>query len=334
MNSFALKHYGVMAVGLGSLVSNCLMAQPVPPVPSTNTANVGVGTSQGPTLPPLKSPIDFFREVLNRSGAERFEFLKGRSPASQRVILEKVREYEQLSPEQRELRLRVTELHYYLLPLMSVPAANRTNQLASISPEMRKLVEDRLQKWDQLSPESQKELLQNEATLRSLLEFANAPPGQPRPALSDAQRVELEAGIRKWRELSGEQRDSTIRRFNQFFDLTPEEKEHALSTLSEPERHQLERTLVSFENLSPLQRAQCVRSFQKFASLSPQERQQFLKSAEVWNRMSPSQRQLWKDLVYDLGHQPPLPAPLGQPPKPPPASSTLPGTGAGITGTN
>ncbi len=63
---------------------------------------------------PAKSPIDFFRELLSQPSAEQLDFLKDRPPAAQKLILDKVREYKALSPEQRELRLRVTELHYYL----------------------------------------------------------------------------------------------------------------------------------------------------------------------------------------------------------------------------
>ena len=334
MKPFRFKHHYVVALGLVTFMSGYVVAQTPNVGPALIIANSTSGVPAMKLMPPAGSPIDFFREVLNRHGAERLEFLKDRTPASQKLILDKVHEYELLSPEQRELRLRVTELHYYLLPLMTIPATNRTVLLGLIAPETRKLVEDRLEQWDKLSPESQKDLLQNEAVLGKLTELVGTSPAQQKQlvdSMTDAQKAELEAGIRKWQGLSAEQRNNTVRRFKEFFELTQGEKEHALATLSEAERHQLEGTLASFEKLTPFQRAKCVRSFEKFASLSPQERQQFLKSAEVWNRMTPSQRQLWRDLVYDLSHQPPLPDALTQPPRP--RSSPAPSPSAKMTAT-
>ena len=70
------------------------------------------------------------------NAAERKQALTNRSPEGQKLILAKVREYESLPPDERELRLRVTELRWYLLPLMTAPATNRPAQLAMI-PEPR-----------------------------------------------------------------------------------------------------------------------------------------------------------------------------------------------------
>jgi hypothetical protein len=54
--------------------------------------------------------------------AERREFLANRSPEAQKLILAKVKEYEALRPEERDLRLWVTELRWYLLPLLESSA--------------------------------------------------------------------------------------------------------------------------------------------------------------------------------------------------------------------
>ena len=124
-----------------------------------------------PPLPLAQSPISFFRELLAMNPAERKQALTNRSPEVRSSILAKVREYESLKPDERELRLRVTELRWYLRPLMTAPATNRAAQLAMIPGRNRKLVEDRLREWDKLPPEVQKELLANEATIRYLTEI-------------------------------------------------------------------------------------------------------------------------------------------------------------------
>jgi len=332
------KRILLACLGPFGLVAACLVVQGLSAQPAATASVSTPSSAQVPQMPPAKSPLDFFRELLSKNAAEQVEFLTNRSLESQKLILAKVREYERLSPEQRELRLRVTELHFYLVPLMNIPATNRSVQMASIPAEVRKLVEDRLEQWDALAPGSQSDLLQNEATLRTLNDLATRPPANQKEVvttMTSAQKAELEAGIRRWQALSDDQRHATVKRFNQFFDLTPGERDKALATLSEPERQQLDRTLTTFEELSPIQRVKCVRSFQKFADLSAEERQQFLKSAEHWKNMSPSQRQLWRDLVYNLSHSPPLPPGVDSlPPRPPARPPSLPTTPGSITATN
>src|SRR5689334_6202198 len=69
--------------------------------------------AEPPELPVLKSPVDFFRELLALERTERTRLLADRTLESRKRILAKVREYELLSADQRELRLRVTELRWY-----------------------------------------------------------------------------------------------------------------------------------------------------------------------------------------------------------------------------
>lgn len=261
-------------------------------------------------FPPGKSPIEFFRELLAMTPAERIQALTNRPVQSRKLILAKVREYESFKPNQRELRLKATELRFYLWPLMSIPAGERAAQLKIVPESMRALVQDRLQEWDQLSPEVQKQLLDNEATLRYFTDLSASTEEQKTNLLSNltpARRELLLKGVRQWQSLPEEQRQKTLARFNRFFDLTDTEKSKTLQTLSGPEQRQIEKTLHKFEQLSPAQRTQCIKSFEKFAGLSLEERQQFLKNAERWKLMSPDERQDWKDLVSKLTPLPPMP---------------------------
>jgi hypothetical protein len=269
-----------------------------------------------PPIPVAKSPVAFFRELLAMNALERKQSLTNRSPENQKLILAKVREYAALDPDRREERLQVTELRWYLLPLMNAPATNREAQLATVPARNRKLVEDRLQEWDKLPSDVQKDLLANEATIRYFTEIEGLTDEQRRKILegmSPARREKLQAGIEQWNRTPEAQRRKLISRFNQFFDLTAADKEKALRTLSGPERRQIEKTLKTFGNLPPDQRAKCVRAIEKYTSLSLEERQRFLKNAEHWRLLTPSQRQAWRDLVDKL--PPPLPPDL--PPLPP-----------------
>jgi len=79
-----------------------------------------------PPLPPLApSPVTFFRELLAMSPAERNNSLTNRTPEARARIMAKVREYQKLAPDERELRLRATELRWYLTPLFRTAPADR-----------------------------------------------------------------------------------------------------------------------------------------------------------------------------------------------------------------
>ena len=67
----------------------------------------------------------------------------------------------------------------------------------------------------------------------------------------------------------GTERRQVAGGLNQFFDLTPDEKQNTLNTLSEAERRQMEKTLQAFDKMPPSQREECVSAFAKFASMNP-----------------------------------------------------------------
>lgn len=303
----------------GTWPARPLFAQAAPPIPR---AAQKVPAAILP--PPAKCPVDFFRELLAKDPAERKLFLTNRSAASQKLITAKLREYEALGPEQRELRLRATELRWYLLPLMNLPPGERSRQLTNIPVEIRPLVTDRLQVWDGLPADAQKRLLE------PAVDFLSKPRVEPvsqRVAQPSAHQAQLEAGIRDWQNKSEAERQDIVNHFNDWFDLNPQEQAKTLKGVSEPERVQIEKTFRKFRGLSAPQRAVCLRSFEKFAGMSPAERQQFLENVERWKQMTPIERETWKDLVYTLGNQPPLPPGLGSPPMPPrsPRLPPLPG---------
>ena len=278
--------------------------------------------------PPLpKPPVELFRALLAMTPGELNAWLAKRSPEAQKSILAKIREYAAMNPDQREVRLRVTELRWYLLPLLTAPATNREAQLESVPSELRNLVQDRLAQWDKLSRESQKQVLENESIIRYVFEWAASTSEHRAEAMTNMTptvRENLVMGFRRWQALLPEQRQAVVNHVREFFDVTPAEQEKILGTLSGPERAQIEKTLQTFEGLSPQQRVQCLRSFQKFASLTPEERRQFLKNAELWKLMTPAERQSWRSLVANLSHQPPLPPGLAFP-QPPPLMPVNPG---------
>jgi Protein of unknown function (DUF3106) len=340
----------ILAVTVLGLLNFARLASPALLAQDANSrAKQHPDTNQiAPPLPPplspvpeRKPPVTLFRELLAMDPAERQKALADRTPENRKLILAKVREYESLKPDVRELRLRATELRWYLLPLMRMAPADRANRIEQIPANDRSMVVARLREWDKLPADVQKQLVDNEATLRYFTEVQDT---RVR-SLSEEQKRKLQAGIAQWQAMPEDQRDKLMNRFNRFFVLTSDEKESALKTLSEPERLQIEKTLRSFAQLPASQRAQCIRSFEKFASLSVLERQQFLKNAERWKVMKPAERQAWRELVNSMplvpvnfntaplqqkAPLPPMPETTGGPPRH--HSAALAGTNAGGAG--
>src|SRR5438552_11168130 len=89
------------------------------------------------------------------------KFLAGRT--NREEILAKVFEYQALAPNERELKLKTTELRWYLQRLMEAPETNRAALLARVPEKDRKLVEVRMRYWEKLAPAAKKELQTNEA---------------------------------------------------------------------------------------------------------------------------------------------------------------------------
>lgn len=258
-----------------------LFAQTPPPAPLKNPA----AALMPPVPPPAVSPVTFFRELLAMSATERNQSLTNRSPETRARIMAKVREYLALNPDDRELRLRATELRWHLAPLFRSAPADRSARLAQLPDELRESVNARLAQWDLLPPNVKQEFLDNDKTLHY---FSSG--GTTNAVSAEQQKLSEQ--------------------FNQFFELTAEEKELALGTLSDAERAAMEKTLQTFEKLPASQRTQCVRNYAKFAGMNAAERVEFLKNAEHWSQMSPKERQSWRDLVAHVPMMPPLPAPI------------------------
>ena len=266
--------------------------------------------------------MDYFRQLLALSPAGRVQELAEKPEHMRKFLMDRLKEYDELTPEERELRLRVTDLRWYLRPLMDVAATNRVERLAKIPERDRKLVEERLQLWDNLPADLQKEVLEHEMIVGYVIHVETGPAAAKKglpESMPLAWRNKFEQDLAKWHALPQPQRQRMVDNFHQFFELSEKEKAKTLSTLSETERHQMEKTLQEFEKLPSVQRQVCIDSFRKFANMTPDQQIQFLKNAERWQAMTPSERETWRTLVTKL---PPLPPGFGVPILPPGVSFT------------
>jgi hypothetical protein len=324
----ALRNWLVVTLAAGPLAVFQLAAEPSVPVPAPQklfSAPTNLPLSLMPPLPRLKSPVDLFRELLAMTPAGRENYLTNRPPGIRNRILAKLSEYEALDPNKRELRLRATELRWYLLPLLRESPTNRAPRLAAIPDDLQPLVKNRLRQWDILPPILKGEFLESERTLRYFTQVdpSHSPLPPPLPPDQNRRRGPHSPDLAHWETLSEDQRQKVTTQFNQFFELTPAEKKKTLNTLSDTERQQMEMTLETFGKLPPAQRLKCIRAFTEFAGMSVQEKQDFLKNAQRWAQMSPTERQTWRDLVTHVPEWPPLPSALILPPLPPVLHRTL-----------
>jgi hypothetical protein len=266
-----------------------------PALPGFNGTNANIQ----PVSPPgTKTPADTFRELLAMSPTERAQALASRSEHNRNYVEEQLLVYQSLPPDQREARLRQLELRCLVPLLMKLPPASRAERLKTVSPELRPLIEQRLQQWDRLPGPAQKEVLDLYDTTATSLVRAKptdvstgdlAPPPLPPTPDEDKPRKLLES----------------------FFELSPKEQERTLEVLSPAERDEMEKTLDSFKKLSPEQRRICIDSFDKLNRMTREQRDQFLKAAARWKAMSPRERDTWSTLLKIL---PATPSAVGLPP--------------------
>jgi len=274
-------------------------------------------------LPPLPQPtVTYFRELLALRPAELHQAVAGIAGPMRTNLLAKLREYAALAPEERESRLRATELQSYLAPLMTATPTNRVAQLALIPEPYRTMVKERLEQWDALQRDTQRKMLENPWTLYYFLRPRSAFPPKPDDSPSDFRRP-LDKRLASWLALPAARRQRMCDLFERFFELSPKEKAKTLKDLSDSERQEMETTLQLFERLPPEQRRNCIASLRKFANMTPDECAEFLKNAWRWKEMSPADRETWRTLVTRL---PPPPPGFGEPPLPPGFQKQKPGS--------
>ena len=284
------------------LLLGWLLSQP----PNSKTFSKPTHDSLGGTLPAISpmSPVAKLRQLLTMTLEEQEQFLSNKSEAEKQEILAKVDEYKMMRPDEREMKLKATELRWYLRPFIDTPETNRAALLSSVPIKDRKMVQDRLRYWDQLPNESKKQLQTNQA-----MEVYFSLPVEQRIFAWATNSEPVQEEIQKLQALPEEQRQKRLDGFGKFFEFTASEKEKIMQTVVESERQQMKKILDQYERLPATQREVLIQSFDKFKSMSSAELLQYLRNAELWNKMTPTERQQWKSLVEEFTAAPPSPSP-------------------------
>ncbi|MDX1953778.1 MAG: DUF3106 domain-containing protein [Verrucomicrobiota bacterium] len=274
-----------------------------------------------------QSPVAEFRMWLSLPPAEQEKAISNRPPEHRKLIQDKLVEYSGMPAAERERKLQLLELRYFLRPLLQAGPEVRTQRLERIPETYRPLISERLEQWDKLPLPLKRQILQNEGTLHYFVQKQATASTMPYPVIRpfDEKQHFNDERLAQWMKLPANERNKIYSHFNRFFDLPPAEKEKALHTLSEEERRDMEHSLKVFENLPPEQRRVCINSFSRLSQMSPAERRQFLKNAERWQTMTPRERASWRELVSSLPPLPPGFNSLGAPAPPlPPITVPIP----------
>jgi hypothetical protein len=295
----------MLLIGAGATV--ILHAQGVPtPAPASPAAT-------STNLPVVHSPLVLFTNLLAMNAAQQAQRLAS-WPAQKRArLLAKIREYDAMSPAARKESLGATELHWYLQQFLLNSPTNRTIQLSQVPAPYQQMVSDRLTLWKMLPPPLQQDVLAHDTTrefflMGSRTTISNVPPQIVPPPLQ-AELIRLDA-------LQPEQRWQTYAHFQNFFELTADEKQAVLNTLPESERQPFKKTLASLERLPREQRVAALRSLSQLAGLTAAQRSELFDKMSRWKQLSPEEQELWQKLDVHLPPLPPLPPPL--PPRFPP----------------
>jgi hypothetical protein len=268
---------------------------------ATNSVSLAVPAAIVPSSVSLPaSPVYYFRKLLAMSPQQLQSALSHKSPEVRARILAKVNEYAALDPNERELRLRATELRWYLMPILQAPPGQRTADLGLVPADIRELVQSRLMEWEILPPSVQQEFLDNESIAGYFAGLSTTNSNSDASAPSDVEQS-------RWNAYSEIERQAMIAQFNNFFDLSPAEKHDVLGELTDVELRRMGTTLQAFDKMPKRQRNQCIRAFGTFSSMSAEEQAEFLKNAQLWSKMTASERKTWRDLVAHVPQWPPLP---------------------------
>lgn len=303
---------GLVAAGPGAFVGS--------EAPGRTPAHPPIPPARPPNPPGDATPVDRFRALLASSPAARNDQLARRSPEHQAYLRARLAEFDALPAAERELQLHLLTLRYHLLPLLRQPATNRADQLSLVPSTYRGLVADRLTAWDRLSPERQREWLDNEAVFATGLLTGTA--GRPASRAEVEQlplerRRELEQTLARWEATSERDRDRLTLQFESFLTLSEREKARVLTRLDSPQRHQANRLRQALEDLPPERRQQSYAGLERLAALSSADRQRFLKNAARWEAMSAEERAAWRRLRATLPPAPPAFPQPGTPALPP-----------------
>ncbi|MCF7669268.1 MAG: hypothetical protein K9N48_05785 [Verrucomicrobia bacterium] len=298
--------------------------QTIPPTPPPVT-DTDSPTNLEPIEHLLDTPVDQFRKLLELQEQQRNQTLQS-FPAQQRNILcEKLGEYDSMPEPQRRLRLRTAELGWFMKTLIQTDKPERADKLSALPELYQEWFEYKLNYWDEISPDKQNIILASDKMFGFFLHSPQPPPmpssNKPPPMPPEkTEKNELLAALNKWRALPSDKQERIYQQFQNFLQLTEQDKQKAIRELNRNQRTKMEKHLRTLNNMSPANQRNFLESFRKLTNLEDIELQRFLQGARKWHSMTLPEKLTFKHLANTI---PPLPPGLAKPPFPTASASNI-----------
>ena len=168
-------HYWMSLSALGLSAALCFTAAPVSAEAPAETA---AQTNSIPVAPPgveqppfphsaavtgvaPESPFFFFRQLLKMDPQEAEEAIQKRPEKFQEIIRKKVEEYKQMPHQQREWKLQVLDLRWYLFCGLDLSEDKLDKYVESIPEDYREIIQARLKRWFSIPAEQRASILKN-----------------------------------------------------------------------------------------------------------------------------------------------------------------------------
>ena len=184
-------HYWMSLPALSLSAALCFTAAPVSAeVPAENTA---AQTNSIPVAPPgveqppfphsaamtgvaPESPFFFFRQLLKMDPQEAEEAIRQRPEKFQEIIRKKVEEYKQMPHQQREWKLQVLDLRWYLFCGLDLSEDKLDKYVESIPEDYREIIQARLKRWFSIPAEQRASILKNARMFSRKMDEHKQPP--------------------------------------------------------------------------------------------------------------------------------------------------------------
>ena len=200
----------------------------------------------------------------------------------------------------------VTELQWYLRPLLPLDASTRARTLAQIPESVRPLILSHLRRWDRASEAERSELLSLDVSHPSWMLGARVKMPAPPPPHPPT-----------WASRAGTHSPDTspkaLARIARLLELDPSERTALLARMSTDERGRAGDLLEALCRLPPGQRTVFINGYRRFWEMKEDDRKRFLRNYESWQAMSAEEKQIWRGMLLGLPPAPPGFRPQAEP---------------------
>ncbi len=260
---------------------------------------------------PYLSSIVYFKSLLPLTLENRLKSIQSKSPETQKLLLQKLSEYDKLNGREQEIRLKEASIRIHLKKLVKMSLEERRAVLVILPEEESDILQKHLARWDQLNPGLQKEFFNHEIILRYFSRI-----GENSMASQNMRFNSLSPGYQRhyenWIKLKTGEKEKVFRHFDEFFKLNGDEKEKILGALSKGNRSSSMALIQSYQNMEKSDRGKCIQSLKRFTDMNPLQQQRFLWNAGRWATMSEETKTAIRKLLAEYPPTPPLPP--GMPP--------------------